>query len=356
MKGKMKAIVKSKAAPGAELQVVDIPQIGPKEVLVKVHAASICGSDLHIYHWDKWSQSKMNPPVTIGHEFSGEIVEVGADVTTLHIGDIISSETHFVCGHCEQCRTNQAHICPNTVILGINVNGAFAEYVAIPEASAWKNTLDVDPAYLAIQEPLGNAVHTILSGDTVGKTITIVGCGPVGALAIPVARAAGVKTLIAVEPNEYRAKLALKLGADVVVNPFKEDPIEVVKQLTDGQGVDIVAEMSGNPIALRQALKYVKPGGRISLLGLASEEITLDIANDVIFKGITIKGIVGRRLFETWYQVKGILESKDFNIKPAVTHRYKLEEFEEAFALMEKGNSGKIALYPDDEIFNKYNK
>lgn len=354
MKGMMKAVVKTKAGKGAELREVPIPEIGRDEMLVKVHAASICGSDLHIYHWDPWAASRMSPPVVIGHEFSGEVVEVGDEVESFKVGDRVSSETHFVCGHCEQCRTHHANICPNTVILGINVNGAFAEYVKIPQKAAWKNTMDIDPAYLSIQEPLGNAVHTILEGPTVGQTIAIVGCGPVGVLSIPVAKKAGAKKIYAIEPNNYRADLAKKLGADVVINPFEADPIEFIQKDTDGRGVDVVAEMSGNPIALRQAVKYVKPGGQISLLGLANSEITLDFANDVTFKGLIIKGIAGRKMFDTWYTVRSLLESPDFNIKPAVTHRFKLEDFEEGIHLMESGNSGKIALYPDQDIFEKY--
>lgn len=354
MKGKMKAIVKEGAGKGAALKIVDIPQIKRDEVLVKVHAASICGSDMHIYNWDPWAEEHMTVPVTIGHEFSGEIVEIGEGIRSLKVGDIISSETHFVCGHCEQCRTNKANICPNTVILGINVNGAFAEYVAIPEKAAWKNEVDTDPAYLAIQEPLGNAVHTILAGKTVGRSIAVVGCGPVGMLAIPVAAKSGAKQIIAVEPHEYRASLAKKLGAHVVINPVKENVVEAVKEVTGGCGVDVVAEMSGNPTALQNALKYIKPGGRISLLGIAGENIELDIANDVIFKGVTLQGIIGRTLFENWYTVKGLIESKDFNLHPVVTHRFKLEDYEQAFDLMGSGNSGKIALYPHENIFKKF--
>ena len=354
MKGKMKAIVKKEPKEGAILEEVDIPQIGAKEILVKVLATSICGSDYHIYSWDEWSQSKVSPPNIMGHEFSGEVVEVGSEVKSIKVGDNVSSETHFVCGHCEQCKTGNGHICKNTIILGIDVNGTFAEYVAIPEKSAWINPKNVDPAYLAVQEPLGNAVHTILSGDAVGKSIAVVGCGPIGALGVAVAKSVSPSKLIVIELNTYRINLAKKLGADVVINPLEEDPVKRVLEETNGMGVDVVAEMSGNPTAIRQTTKYIKPGGRISLLGLPTKEVSLDIANDVIFKGITIQGIVGRRLFETWYKSKGLIESGNLNLEPVITHRFPLEKFEEAFELMKKGNSGKIVLYPDANVIDKW--
>ena len=348
MNGKMKALVKYDAAPGCvRLEEVDIPQIGPKEVLVKITAASICGSDYHVYSWDAWSQKRVKPPVIMGHEFAGVIVETGAEVKSLKPGDHISSETHFVCGYCDQCKTGNGHICENTVILGINVNGAFAEYAVIPEASAWVNPRDVDPALLAIQEPLGNAVHTLMSGEVAGKTVAVVGCGPIGILGVAVAKALSPSRLIAVEPNSYRAELAKKLGADVVIDPQTEDVIARVFEETGGSGAEVVAEMSGNCSATRQAFQYVRPGGRISLLGLSSKEIQLDLDNDVIGKGLTIKGITGRRLFDTWYATRGLIQSGNLNLAAAVTHRFPLEEFETAFALMKSGNSGKIALYPD---------
>lgn len=352
MKGKMNAIVKRTANEGAKLEEVDIPQIGPKEVLVKVLATSICGSDYHIYTWDKWSQSKVTPPNIMGHEFAGEVVDIGSEVKSIKVGDNISSETHFVCGHCDQCRVGNGHICENTVILGIDVNGTFAEYVAIPEKSAWLNPKGVDPAYLAVQEPLGNAVHTILSGDVAGKDIAIVGCGPIGALGVTVAKSISPSRIFVIELNPYRMDLAKKLGADIIINPMNEDPVKRILKETNGTGVDIVAEMSGNPDAIYKAMKYIKPGGRMSLLGIPTEEISLDIANDVIFKGITIQGIVGRRLFETWYKTRGLIESGNLDLESVITHRFPLEKFQEAFELMKKGDSGKIVLYPDPKIMD----
>ncbi|WP_130862306.1 L-threonine 3-dehydrogenase [Bacilliculturomica massiliensis] len=348
MDGKMKALVKYDAAPGCvRIEEVDIPKPGKNEILVKITAASICGSDYHVYSWDVWSQQRVKPPVIMGHEFAGEIVEVGEEVRAFQVGDHVSSETHFVCGRCDQCKTGNGHICENTVILGINVNGAFAEYAVIPEASAWLNDRNVDPALLAIQEPLGNAVHTLMAGEVTGKTVAVVGCGPIGILGVAVARAMSPARLIAVEPNAYRGSLARRLGAHVVIDPSKEDTISRIMEETDGKGVEVVAEMSGNVSATQQAFKYIRPGGRISLLGLSSKEVTLDLDNDVIGKGITIKGITGRRLFETWYAAKGLLQSGGLDLAPAVTHRFAMEDFQQAFELMKEGNSGKIVLYPD---------
>jgi len=288
MKGKMKVIMKQEAKAGAVLSEMDIPQIGPKDILVKVMATSICGTDAHIYSWDAWSQKRIKPPYVMGHEFAGEVVEVGPSVTAIKVGDIVSAETHIVCGVCDLCITGNAHICKDTAILGVDTNGTYAEYVSIPESNAWKNPKGVDPAYLAVQEPLGNAVHTVMSGDIVGKSIAIVGCGPIGIMSVAVAKAVSASMVIAIEVNEYRLELAKKLGADIVINPLKEDPVAKILEVTGGLGVDVVAEMSGNVLAIQQALKYIKLGGRMSMLGIPTTDVSLDIANDVVFKGLTI--------------------------------------------------------------------
>lgn len=356
MEGFMKAIVKTQKGVGAEFQMVKIPQIKPGEVLVKVLAASICGSDVHIYDWDPWAQPRVKPPCTIGHEFSGIVVEAGSAVTTIKVGDNISSETHFVCGTCDFCKTGNGHICENTVILGINTNGAFAEYVAIPESAAWKNPTNVDPALLAIQEPLGNAVHTILSGDIVGKTVAVVGCGPIGALGVTVAKACSPAKLIVLEPSEYRAAMAKQLGADVVINPIKEDAYQRVMEETEGRGVEVVAEMSGNIGATEAAFKYLRSGGRISLLGLSSKKISLDLDYDVIAKGITIHGITGRLIFNTWHQVRGLINSGKVDLDTVVTHRFSLEKYADAIDIMKSGRSGKVVLCPDVPAYQAYLK
>ncbi len=347
METKMKVVMKRESKEGAVLAEKEIPQIGSRDILVKVLATSICGTDVHIYNWDQWSQKRIKPPYVMGHEFAGEVVKVGADVKDIKLGDIVSAETHIVCEVCELCKTGQAHLCKDTAILGVDTDGTYAEYVAIPATNAWVNPKDVDPALLSVQEPLGNAVHTVLAGDIIGKTIAVVGCGPIGIFAVAVAKAVGAAKVIAVEVNEYRLNLAKELGADVLINPLKEDPISIILAETGGLGVDVVAEMSGNGKALTDSLKYVKLGGRVSILGIPTHDISIDIANDVVFKGITIQGISGRKMYDTWYQVKGLIQSGRLNIEPVITHRLPLENFQEGFELMRSGNCGKVVLYPN---------
>ncbi|SCY94915.1 L-threonine 3-dehydrogenase [Alkaliphilus peptidifermentans] len=356
MEGQMKVIIKAEAGEGAELSEMKIPQIGPKDVLVKVLATSICGTDYHIYSWDEWSKKRIKPPYVMGHEFAGEVIEIGKDVTAIKVGDIISAETHIVCGVCDLCTTGNAHICKDTAILGVDTNGTYAEYVAIPESNAWKNPKGIDPAYLAVQEPLGNAVHTVMAGEIIGKTIAVVGCGPIGIMAVAVAKAVSAAKVIAIEVNEYRLDLAGKLGADILINPLEEDPVKRILEETNGLGVDVVAEMSGNALAIQQALKYIKLGGRMSLLGIPTKEVSIDLANDVVFKGITMQGIVGRKMYDTWFQVKGLIESGNLNLEPIITHRLPMEDFKEGFELMKQGNCGKVVLYPNNEILDNFRK
>ncbi|WIF94976.1 L-threonine 3-dehydrogenase [Caminicella sporogenes] len=344
---KMKCVVKSEPKEGAILTTREIPQIGPNEILVKVLATSICGTDYHIYSWDAWSQKRIKPPLIMGHEFAGEVIKVGEKVSKVKIGDIVSAETHIVCGKCELCATGKAHICKDTLILGVDTQGTFAEYVAIPEDNAWVNDPSIPPEYLCIQEPLGNAVHTVLSGDIIGKTIAVVGCGPIGIMAVAVAKAVGAAKVIAIEVNEYRINLAKEVGADVVINPIKEDVIKRVLDETDGMGVDVVAEMSGNSTAIQQALKYIKLGGRMAMLGIPTEDVKLDVANGIVFKGVQIHGIVGRRMYETWHQVKGLLASGNLKLDKIVTHKLPLEDFEKGMELMKSGNCGKVVLFPN---------
>ncbi len=353
MKNLMNVVMKKEAKKGAVYSQKEVPAPRSDEVLVKIHATSICGTDAHIYQWDEWSQGRIKPPYVMGHEFAGEVIEVGDKVKSIQAGDIISAETHIVCEVCEFCKTGQAHICKDTKILGVDTDGTYAEYVVIPEANAWVNPKGVDPAYLAIQEPLGNAMHTVMAGPIVGKTIAVVGCGPIGIMAIAVAKAVGASKVIAVEVNEYRLNLAKKLGADIAINPMHEDPIETILQATGGLGVDVVAEMSGNARAIDQALKYIKLGGRMSMLGIPNDKVAIDVANDIVFKGITMQGIAGRKMYDTWYQVKGLIESGNLNLEDLVTHRLPMDEFEKGFDLMESGNCGKVVLYPDMEILEQ---
>ncbi|HET7629134.1 MAG TPA: L-threonine 3-dehydrogenase [Bacillales bacterium] len=342
----MKALVKSERGSGAQLKQVQIPSISDNEVLVKVKATSICGTDVHIYTWDEWAQSRIQTPYTFGHEFSGVVVETGKNVIDVKVGDHVSAETHFVCGRCPQCLRGDHHVCQHTKILGVDVNGCFAEYVAVPAENIWHNSKETPHDIASIQEPMGNAVHTVLSGDVTMKTVGIVGCGPIGLLAIGVAKAAGAANVFAFDVNDYRLDLAKQMGADVTVHSMNENPLAVVDKHTGGNGLEVVCEMSGNPIAMDQAFKMVSYGGRVSILSLPTKPITLDVTNDIVFKGVTVKGITGRRMFETWRQVSSFLETKSVDVEPMITHSFKLEDFEKGFDLMIQGKCGKVVLHP----------
>jgi threonine 3-dehydrogenase len=343
----MKALRKMQAARGLSLETAVMPAIGETDVLVRVRAASICGTDLHIYGWDRWSQGRIKPPVTLGHEFCGVIEKVGGEVDALKLGDFVSAEMHVNCGHCHQCRVGEAHICPNVKIIGIDQDGAFAEFVKIPAA----NIIKLDPAiperYGAILDPLGNAVHTVLAGPIAGRTTLVTGCGPIGLMSIAVAKACGSSAVFATETNEQRRAMGKKMGADVVLNPAEEDAVKKILSDTNGTGVDVLLEMSGNPIAIQQGFKALRAGGRASLLGIPTENVPLDLVNDVIFKGATVQGIYGRRMYETWVQMTALLKAGRLNLEPLFGERIRLEQFEDAFAKLQNGLAGKILLYPN---------
>src|SRR5690242_8667467 len=273
MSDTMHAVVKAKAAPGAEIQEVKVPGFGRRDVLVKVKVASICGTDLHIYEWDRWAQHRIHPPLIPGHEFCGEVVAYGDEVTSVKEGDFVSAEMHVACGKCLQCRTGEAHICQNVKIIGVDTDGAFAEYVVIPESNIWKLDPDIPQEYASILDPLGNAVHTVLAGEIAARTVAITGAGPIGLFAIAVARAVGASRVYVIEVNEHRRKIAKEMKADYVLNPKTDDVRTIVMDSTDGQGVDVVLEMAGHPDAIRTAFNIVRRGGRISLLGLTSKPI-----------------------------------------------------------------------------------
>jgi len=344
--GKMKALVKHHKGYGAQLEMVAIPQISENEVLIKVKATSICGTDVHIYKWDEWSASRVNPPYIFGHEFSGEVVEIGERVTNVKVGDSVSAETHLVCGKCPQCLTGKAHICKDTKIIGVDTGGCFAEFVALPSTNLWKNPKDMPYDIASIQEPMGNAVHTVLAGDVIGKAVAVIGCGPIGIMAVGIAKAAGAAQVIAVDINEYRLQLAKQLGATTIVNSKCQDPLRVVNDLTDSHGVEVVCEMSGHPVAINQGFKMVTNGGRVSILSLPTKPVEFDVTNDIVFKGITIQGITGRKMFETWKQASSLIHSGQVNVKPLITHRFPLEQYEKGFDLMMDGNCGKVVLHP----------
>jgi threonine 3-dehydrogenase len=314
---------------------------------VRVKTASICGTDLHIYGWDRWSQGRIKPPLTLGHEFCGTVERVGDEVRAVKPGDFVSAEMHVNCGHCRQCRLGQAHICQNLRIIGIDQDGAFAEFVKIPAPNIWKLDASIPEHYGAILDPLGNAVHTVLAGPVAGQTVLVTGCGPIGLMSIAVAKASGSSTVFATETNEQRRAMAKKMGADVVINPAAEDAVKRILSETDGTGVDALLEMSGNPTAIQQGFKALRAGGRASLLGIPTENVPLDLVNDVIFKGATVQGIYGRRMYETWVQMTALLKAGRLNLEPLFGERTSLDKFENAFSLLRNGLAGKILLYPN---------
>ncbi|HET7290954.1 MAG TPA: L-threonine 3-dehydrogenase [Vicinamibacteria bacterium] len=346
MTGEMTAVLKPLPAPGLQVARVPVPGLGPRDVLVKVLAASICGTDLHIVSWDKWAQGRIRPPLVFGHEFCGEVVEAGAAVTQTEVGAYVSVEGHIADGTCYQCRTGNAHICENVQIVGVDRPGCFAEYVAVPETNVYPMDRDIPKEVAAIQDPFGNAVHTTLSGEVAGLTVAIVGSGPIGCCAVAVARAAGARQVFATDIRPFRLALATRMGADRVIDTTREDAVAAVKAETSGHGADVVLEMSGHPDGVRQAFKMLRAGGRISLLGIPSQPVTLDLAEDVIFKGASVLGINGRRMWQTWYQGQALLRAKKVDLTPLVTHTLPLAEIEKGMELLRAGEAAKIILYP----------
>lgn len=346
MREMMRAVVKTRPGPGFELVDVPVPVIGPHDILVRTRATSICGTDLHIYNWDPWAANRIKPPIIIGHEFCGDVVKLGSDVTDVRLGDFISAESHIVDNTCDLCRTGMAHICRNTKIIGVDRDGSFAEYVAIPAANAWQNPSNLPAEIAALEENFGNAVHTALETPVVARKLLVTGCGPVGLMTIAVARAAGARSIFASDVSEYHLALAKKMGADVVMNPQHEPIVNTVLEATNCEGVDVLLEMSGAPSAIADGLRLLKAGGHAVLLGLPSKPFELDLGNLVIMKGITVHGIAGRKLWETWYEIRGLLRGGAVNLEPLVTHRFKLDEFEKAFQTMMSGDSGKVVLFP----------
>ncbi len=343
----MDAVVKTERKKGAKFLDVSKPEIGKSDILIKVKAAAICGTDLHIYLWNKWAEENINPPQTMGHEFAGEVVKIGEEVQRVKVGDYVSAETHISCGHCYQCLSGHPEVCENLKILGVSRDGAFAKYIAIPEKIVWKNPANLPIEFAAIQEPLGNAVDTVLAEDVAGKTVAITGVGPIGLLAVGVARASGATKIIVSDLSDYHLNIASKMGADVVVNAAKEDFKEVVMSKTNGLGADVGLEMSGSEKALNDLLSVMTPAGRVSLLGLFSKDnISVPLNNNIIFKKLRIYGITGRRIFRTWIIVSHFLSSGRLDVSPVITHKFPLKDFEKGMNLMEKGMSGKVILYP----------
>jgi threonine 3-dehydrogenase len=330
-----------------EVRDVPIPVCGPSDVLIGVHYAGVCGTDLHIWEWDAWASGRLRPPVTIGHEFAGEIVELGVEARAdglLTLGDRVTAEGHIVCGHCLPCRTGDAHVCRRTKIIGVDRDGAFADYIVMPASNVMR--LDGIPTEVgAIMDPTGNAVHTVLEGGSVaGSAVLVLGCGPIGCFAVGVARAVGASLVIASDPNPRRLDLARAMGAHVTLNAASDDVVARCHELTGGEGVDLVCEMSGHPTGHHTAFGAVRLGGRINLLGTPSRTTDVDFAADVIFKGLTLYGVTGRRMYDTWQQMFRLLRAGQLDPRPVVTHRFRLDQIAEAIQVIKDGKAGKVIL------------
>lgn len=345
---KMEAVVKYEGTEGGtEFREVDVPEITSHGVLIKVKIASICGTDVHIWNWDNWAANRIKPPLIYGHEFAGEVVEVGKGVNSVSVGDYVSGECHLADNTCYLCRNGLQHICENGKIFGVDSDGIFAEYAAIPEYNVWKNDPDLPLEHATIQDPLGNAVHSVFKADVSGRSVAVLGCGPIGLMAISLCKALSAAQVFAVgRRNEYRMNLARDLGADRV---FKagDDVVKDIREATEGRGVDTVLEMSGNPKAVEQGLKLLRVGGNIQLLGVYADNAAIDLSNDMVFKYTDMHGINGRLMYETWYRMKGIMKSGNLELDKIITHRFKFKKFMEAMDAMRSGNSGKVVMYFD---------
>ncbi|MGN6386509.1 MAG: L-threonine 3-dehydrogenase [Verrucomicrobiota bacterium] len=338
----MKALVKSKPEPGLWLEEVPMPSVGINDVLIRVDRTGICGTDLHIYKWDAWASKTIPVPMVVGHEFVGEIVEVGSNVKDFFPGDVVSAEGHVVCGRCRNCLAGRRHLCKDTKGIGVNRSGAFAEYISVPMTNVWHHNHKVDRDVAAIFDPFGNAVHTALSFPVLGEDVLITGAGPIGIMAAAVVRHAGARYVVVTDVNEYRLELAKKMGATKVVNVSRGSVEQAQKELGMKEGFDVGLEMSGNPAAFRGMIENMAHGGKIAMLGIPSEQIAIDW-NKVVFNMLTIKGIYGREMYETWYKMTVMLES-GLDIRPVITHRYHYTEFEKGFEAMKSGQSGKVIL------------
>jgi len=338
----MKALVKAKAEEGIWLQEQPRPEIGPNDVLIEISKTAICGTDVHIYNWDEWSQRTIPVPMTVGHEFVGRVAEVGSHVRGFEVGDRVSGEGHITCGHCRNCRAGKRHLCRNTVGVGVNRTGAFAEYLAIPAVNAFKLPDDVSDDIAAFLDPLGNAVHTALSFDLVGEDVLITGAGPIGCMAVAICKHVGARHVAITDVNPFRLELAKKLGATRTIDVRTEDIKAVQKELGMTEGFDVGLEMSGNGQALRDMLRNMNHGGRIAILGIPPSDTAIDW-DQVIFKGLVLKGVYGREMFETWYKMISMLQS-GLDVSPILTHTLPVDEFQKGFDVMRSGESGKVVL------------
>jgi threonine 3-dehydrogenase len=342
MAAMMKALVKSKREPGLWLEEVPVPTPGPNDVLIGVKHAAICGTDLHIHQYDAWAQKTLPIPLVAGHEFMGEVVEVGSHVLGFAIGDRVSGEGHVTCGHCRNCRAGKRHLCRNTVGIGVHRDGAFADYLSLPASNAFKLPASLPNEIAAFLDPLGNAVHTALSFDLVGEDVLITGAGPIGIMAAATCKHVGARYVVVTDVNDFRLELARKCGADRIVNVLRDDVRDAMSDLGMTEGFDVALEMSGSASAFRTLLATMNHGGKVALLGIPAGEVAIDW-NQVIFKGLVIKGVYGREMFDTWYKMVAMLQS-GLDIQPVLTHHLPASRFEEAFTAAASGQAGKVVL------------
>ncbi len=342
--GTMPALKKLQAAPGLSfVSEVNLPAVGPRDVLIQVTHAGICGTDRHIYEWDEWSQNRIPIGITTGHEFCGKVIKVGPAVTRVAVGDRVSAEGHLACGRCEACRTGNAHICDNVRIFGIDCDGCFATYHAVIEDNVWHVHPEIPDHIAAVFDPLGNAVHTVMTAGVSGKSVLVTGVGIIGLMAVSVAKAAGAAQIIATDVDPRRLELARQLGANQAFNA-REPWVNEVRAATGGRGPQVVLEMSGHPQAIRDGFAALQPGGTVAILGIPSREVTLDLSSAIIFKGATVYGINGRRMFETWYQMERMILSKRLQLDPIITHQIDMQDFERGFRMMQSGEAIKVVM------------
>lgn len=339
---KMKALVKKYAEPGIWMDEVPVPEYGPNDVLIKIHKTSICGTDIHIYNWDEWAQKTIPVPMVVGHEYVGTVEAYGENVHDVQIGELVSGEGHLVCGQCRHCRAGRGHLCPNTKGVGVNRSGCFAEYLVIPVTNIWHCDPKIPKDVLSIFDPLGNAVHTALSYDLLGEDVLITGAGPIGIMAAAIAKHSGARNVVITDLNPYRLELAKKVGVTRVVDVSKEKLSDIIQELGMVGGFDVGLEMSGSPKAFNDMIDAMYTGGKIALLGILPSNAAIDWTK-VIFKGLTIRGIYGRMMFETWYKMQAMIQS-GLNVTPVITHKFKIDDYKEGFEIMKSGNSGKVIL------------
>jgi threonine 3-dehydrogenase len=335
----VKALVKQAAGPGFTLRDVPVPTIRENEVLIKVRRAGVCGTDVHIYDWDDWARGRCNPPLTVGREFAGDVAQVGSMVSDVKVGDRVTAEGHIVDGRCILCRTGNAHACPYTKVIGVDRDGCFAEYIAMPATNVWHLDDNISYDVGGIHDPMGNAFHTALTADIPGATVLITGCGPIGIFAAGICRAAGASRVICSDVNDTRLDLARQMGATDIAHPNEVEAL--VKRVTEF-GVDVVLEMSGVPSAIHQAFALVRPAGRVQMLGVPAKPMTFDFATELVFKGVTVYGVTGRRMYDTWHQMTRFLRSGAFDPTPVITHRFPLERADDAISAIKSGAAGKV--------------